>query len=260
MTSFSSHRFLTRLCLEQGCRRSLDRHPESVSGHISAQRPIILSNSFSRAVLFALFTLGMSGSSLQFILLNSTTIENLSRRHKVWFLAIHIPRLSAPVTATTVRFSTISYPLAVASSSVPMQGPTKYFAILHSKPGDNPFDLGFFKNFKSVMGEHWYDWFLPLRHSPCCNHDQKESQFSLGDVVKRMREDAGLSSPRGSIQEIRRSKRRKHQPKKSKQGTQPDFSDSPSETERRRVREKKDEQKSEERSGLNSEINHGDLR
>lgn len=44
------------------------------------------------AVLFSLFEIGMAGSSIQFALRNSTTIENLSGRATVWYLAVHINR------------------------------------------------------------------------------------------------------------------------------------------------------------------------
>jgi palmitoyltransferase len=44
------------------------------------------------ASLFFLFSAGMCGSSLQFALLNSSTIENLSRKTKVWYLAVRLPR------------------------------------------------------------------------------------------------------------------------------------------------------------------------
>lgn len=66
--------------------------------------------------------------------------------------------------------------------------------ILRSRPGENPWDRGPMENFKSVFGDRWYDWILPLKYSPCCNHDGSESQFALGPVVERMRKEAGLST------------------------------------------------------------------
>lgn len=44
------------------------------------------------SALFTLFSLGMAGSSIQLAIINSTTVENLSRRSKIWFLAVLIPR------------------------------------------------------------------------------------------------------------------------------------------------------------------------
>ncbi|WBW72613.1 vacuolar membrane palmitoyltransferase Pfa5 [Schizosaccharomyces osmophilus] len=37
---------------------------------------------------------------------------------------------------------------------------------VQSDPGDLPWDLGYSKNWRSVMGDRWYDWFLPFRRSP----------------------------------------------------------------------------------------------
>ena len=46
------------------------------------------------------------------------------------------------------------------------------------------------------MGTNFFDWVVPLRYSPCCDHDSGESAFALGSVVQRMREEAGLSLTR----------------------------------------------------------------
>ncbi|ERF70096.1 hypothetical protein EPUS_00283 [Endocarpon pusillum Z07020] len=78
------------------------------------------------SALFTLFSLGMAGSSIQLSLINSTTVENLNRRSKVWFLAVLIPRnedgtlpsLPPPQSSKpgvggfrpTPRFQTITYP------------------------------------------------------------------------------------------------------------------------------------------------------
>ena len=139
------------------------------------------------AGLFLLFTLGMTGSSVQFALLNTTTIENLSRKSIVWDLAIHIPKPpDQPLAFPTISFSTGPAALTADENldepSLPHQS-IKTFAILHSKPGENPYDLGPFRNFKTVMGEHWYDWLLPFKYSPCCDHSSSECQFDVGAGV-----------------------------------------------------------------------------
>ncbi len=176
-----------------------------------------LTSPFPSAGLFALFTLGMTLSSLQFAFLNTTTIENLSRKTKVWTLAIYMPRPPSPQSAA-LRFQTITYPLAPtltnpddSAAAAPPQppGPPRTFAILHTKPGQNPWDLRPYRNFKSVMGEHWYDWFLPVKHSPCSRHDGEESLFELGLVVDRMREEAGIALPRGEGGKPHRRRRRR---------------------------------------------------
>ncbi|KIX95002.1 uncharacterized protein Z520_09312 [Fonsecaea multimorphosa CBS 102226] len=43
------------------------------------------------AGLFFIFTAGMCGSSLQFAFLNSSTIENFTRKTKIWYLAVYLP-------------------------------------------------------------------------------------------------------------------------------------------------------------------------
>ncbi len=78
------------------------------------------------SALFTLFSVGMAGSSIQLSIINSTTVENLNRRSKMWFLAVLIPRnedgnLPPPPTLRSPRsgvfgpeaaprFQTITYP------------------------------------------------------------------------------------------------------------------------------------------------------
>lgn len=118
------------------------------------------------ASLFGLMTFGMAGSSLQFAFLNTTTIENLSRKTIVWQLAVHLRNPSQTTTFPTISYSTAqksSNALLLEHDSSP--NTIKTFAILHSKPGDNPWDLGYLKNLQTVLGEHWYDWLLPIKYS-----------------------------------------------------------------------------------------------
>lgn len=159
----------------------------------------------------------MTGSSLQFLILNTTTIENLSRHSKVWLLAIHIAR--PPSSPSAIGFSTVSYPLTSANSAQQPANSPKTFAILRSMPGENPWDLGPMKNFKSVMGEHVYDWILPLKHSPCSNHDRADSQFALGPVVERMRIEAGLATPVEAVSSATMADRRRNRRSKRDRGS-----------------------------------------
>ena len=137
----------------------------------------------------------MTGSSVQFSLLNTTTVENLTRKAKVYTLAIYMPR--PPDPNTIPPFQTITYPLIRPASSTSYPTPSRTFAILHTKPGENPWNLGPLGNFKTVMGNHWYDWLLPIKYSPICNHDRGESDFPLGPAVDRLRKEAGIALPRG---------------------------------------------------------------
>lgn len=60
------------------------------------------------------------------------------------------------------------------------------FAILTTEPGENPWDLGYWRNFKSVMGNNIFEWLLPLRHSPCCNHDSMISDYEYGPLIEEL--------------------------------------------------------------------------
>ncbi|KAJ5665502.1 Palmitoyltransferase pfa5 [Penicillium maclennaniae] len=153
--------------------------------------------------LFGLFSAGMTLSSIQLAMLNITTIENLSRHSVVWTLASTCsdafghPTLPGPPT-----FRMISYPLEPLEPPEPLtptQPPSSpsaerhVFAILHTQPGENPFDLGSkLKNLQQVMGYSITDWLLPLKHSPCADHSSPESAFALGPVVTRLKQEAGL--------------------------------------------------------------------
>ncbi|CAG8948897.1 hypothetical protein HYFRA_00002022 [Hymenoscyphus fraxineus] len=94
------------------------------------------------------------------------------------------------------------------NSSCPVQGQTsrdrmatRTFAILTTAEGENPWDLGsYVANFKTVMGNSVIDWFLPTI-SPCSIHEDPESQFNLGNAVKRIRERNGLMEHRSSYVE-----------------------------------------------------------
>ncbi|KAL8716393.1 MAG: hypothetical protein Q9220_000300 [cf. Caloplaca sp. 1 TL-2023] len=148
----------------------------------------------SFAALFALFLLGMSGSSLQFVLLNTTTIENLSRRTKVWQVAIYMPN-PPQAGSQPLPFRTVTYGQDPEDPASTPAAPFRTFAILHSRPGDNIWDMGYLRNFKDVMGERWYDWILPLKHSPCARHDRLDGEFETGPVVERMKREAGITAP-----------------------------------------------------------------
>jgi len=143
----------------------------------------------------------MSLTALQFVFQNSTAVENLSRKVKVWTLAVYIPR---PEDLPTHKpFQTVTYSSTTSPSGASV-GPLRTFAILHTKAGENPFDLGHYGNFKSVMGYTVFDWFFPLRYSPSTDHTSEESDFALGPVVQRLREEAGLASPSRNDEKHRR--------------------------------------------------------
>lgn len=195
------------------------------------------------SALFLLFSVGMAGSSIQLALVNSTTVENLNRRSKVWFLAVLIPRTEdgsfLPLLrgATGPRFQTITYPrppeegrfliqpargqtnplTTPTTSSVPAvvsnSPPPRTFAILSTKPGENPFDIGHRANICEVMGHSVAEWVLPIKISPCSNHREMASAFRMdAGLLRRLKEESGLAEPRhrtraGSSGDGRRSSR-----------------------------------------------------
>ncbi|KAI1140768.1 zf-DHHC-domain-containing protein [Hypoxylon sp. FL0543] len=157
---------------------------------------------------FGLFTFLMTVTSLRYVFLNMTNVDALGARSKVYQLAVRVPR----GTESTDKFTTVTYPLPkpseVANSrangtarsravesrgSTPPLNPsgssarddlaTRTFAILKTEPGENPWDLGIWRNWQTVMGNNVLDWFLPVRRSPCVNHDSHDSFYPMGPVL-----------------------------------------------------------------------------
>ncbi|KAF2807235.1 uncharacterized protein BDZ99DRAFT_76678 [Mytilinidion resinicola] len=129
----------------------------------------------------------MSISSLVSTARNLTTIENLNKGHVV-------------------------YSLAVFTGTGPMQQPkgektvfARNFTILQTDPGDNPWDLGVVRNMKSILGNRYLDWVLPIKYSPCTKHDRADGHFEFGPVLEKVKQRAGLNPD----QSRRRSHRRR---------------------------------------------------
>ncbi|KAA8647120.1 DHHC family palmitoyltransferase [Aspergillus tanneri] len=183
--------------------------------------------------LFGLFAFGMTLSSLQLAMFNLTTIENINRRSAVWTLAIRVPnhilKKLHPQSQWAPTFPTITYPLppvplrpeaAARYQSYQPAEERHVFAILQTQPGENPFDLGSpIRNIQQVLGFSLLDWLLPLKHSPCADHNSQESAYAVGPVVSRLKQDAGLESSvdpeveptdRSSKHKRKRRKRRRH--------------------------------------------------
>lgn len=172
----------------------------------------------------------MSGSSLHLASTNTTTIENLSRRSKVWTLAIYIspeqfqrlsssntdgqwartfPMVTFPIPQSTTTTTTPSTPAVaqpesrpetehIVSDNSPKDNSKnsqniRTFALLRTQPGENPFDLGDpIQNLRQVMGHTLWDWMLPLRVAPCVDHSSTVSAYPMGPVVDRLKREAGL--------------------------------------------------------------------
>lgn len=86
---------------------------------------------------------------------------------------------------------------------------TRTFAILNMKnPGDNPWDLGSaIANWETVMGYTVLDWLLPIRRSPCCNHEDSESHFMVGPEVDLLRVSVGFVAPKDTHERGHRLKK-----------------------------------------------------
>ncbi|KAH7390236.1 DHHC palmitoyltransferase-domain-containing protein [Cadophora sp. MPI-SDFR-AT-0126] len=99
---------------------------------------------------------------------------------------------------------------------------TRTFGILSMQNvGENPWDLGSaLLNVKSVMGNSFLEWVLPIQRSPCCNHESTESYYAIGPYVENVRRIAGFvenhASPESNQTPPRR--RRKHGRHKSRSG------------------------------------------
>ncbi|KAI1299732.1 DHHC palmitoyltransferase-domain-containing protein [Xylaria venustula] len=168
------------------------------------------------AAFFGLFAFLMTVTSGRYIAKNMTNVDILSFNQKVYQLAIRVPRGTC-----SDRFRTVVYPLkrpdiAPRHSSKDVikrlrpngheagdQGDTapaksrdelatRTFAILQTEPGENPWDLGLWRNWQSVMGTNPLDWVLPIRHSPCTNHESLESLYSMDRILDQLRTRYGL--------------------------------------------------------------------
>ncbi|EME45860.1 hypothetical protein DOTSEDRAFT_71528 [Dothistroma septosporum NZE10] len=99
-----------------------------------------------------------------------------------------------PPKKSKIWKGTITYPLHLPVDRPPLPAPQpRTFAILHTPPGLNPWDMGSsYINFKQVFGERLHDWIFPLKHSPCCDHTLHISEFPLGPEFELLLMDAGL--------------------------------------------------------------------
>ncbi|PKS12051.1 hypothetical protein jhhlp_001347 [Lomentospora prolificans] len=173
------------------------------------------------------FSCAMSGTALRFISKNMTNVD-LLKKQMSYQLAVRVPLGTPP----TERFMTITYPLPRLASvqqqwqppqplaSSQAQQPTaqtngeaesqlptetdenpsalrdrlaqRTFAILRTEPGENPWDLGYRRNWIEVMGSSPIGWFLPITRSPCTAHDNLESEYPYGPVLADLKARYGL--------------------------------------------------------------------
>lgn len=182
--------------------------------------------------LFLLFSGGMFLSSGQFAMINSTTIEHLDRKTKIWNLAVYTDhKVLQEIHEKGIPLQLISYPrppeedlncLAQNGTGPTDQaqneqqgsrGPTttghRTFAILETAPGQNPFDLGYLGNLMDIMGATIWEWLLPIKTSPCLKHDDPTSLYKLGSVVDELKANTGVTAWQSQTTHAKRRRRRR---------------------------------------------------
>jgi len=173
------------------------------------------------SAFFFTFTFSMAYHSLYAAYLNSTTVDNLSRLTKVYHFAVLIPENASLLTPPRAAiddsddeqfpahptsmpraepvyrppYRTITYPRTQSGGvTFTSHEPVRTFAILATPAGTNPYLLPTAsENFKTVMGERWIDWLLPIRHSPCwddghgyASGERKDEDAEMGGRQRRI--------------------------------------------------------------------------
>jgi palmitoyltransferase len=154
------------------------------------------------AGLFGFMALGMFLTTMETQLHNLTSIERLG---SYYYMAVYLPAGSErPLDPNgTTRCGFVTYPFQGSHTSR-----SRTFAIISVRPGDNPWDIGRLQNLKSVLGERYWEWILPLGYPPCCFHGRSDSDFPLGKDFGRLRREHFVPS-----------NRRKHRRRRSSHGS-----------------------------------------
>lgn len=155
------------------------------------------------AGLFGFMALGMLLTTMETQLHNLTSVERLGANY---YMAVHLPAGSErPLDPNGITWcGFVTYPFRGSSTAAR----SRTFAIISVTPGDNPWDIGRLKNLKTVLGERYWEWFLPFGYPPCCFHMRGDSDFPLGRDFERLRREHFLPSGR-----------RKHRRRRSSQGS-----------------------------------------
>ena len=213
------------------------------------------------AALFLLFGAGMFSSSFQLAWNNLTTVENLSRRTQVHYVAVYLSKpeetLCKNKLAGRPALRTITYPrppaetvmvleqhgadippLSQSNTVSPPSAPGlseaitdtagsaefRTFAILETPGGMNLWNVGPFNNLRSVLGEHLVDWIVPLKHSPCMNHDSGVSMYKMNPEFHVLIQDAGVELQDDAYQRSGRRRRRRRKSRTRRHSEDPDVS------------------------------------
>lgn len=151
----------------------------------------------------------MTSTTLDFILRNTSTIDNLSASSKIYHIAIYDPNATQnpdqPSLNTSIK--RITFPDADPAHVGVGQYSRRTFVIAATEPGENPWRLeSRLENFKEVMGERVWDWFLPIRNSPCAGGNKISHDLESGPptfrsmykfnpkLINRLKEQCGIST------------------------------------------------------------------
>ncbi|KAK0723720.1 DHHC palmitoyltransferase-domain-containing protein [Apiosordaria backusii] len=166
------------------------------------------------SAFFGLFTFTMTATSIRYAIVNLTNVDYLKSENIVHQLAIRVPR----GTQATPNYSVVTYPLPKSSTpdheedSPRDQLATRTFAIVKTEMGENPWDLGPYRNWKSIMGNNPIDWLLPIKPSPCAVFENNESFYEMGPLYQQLRRRFGLPElPKREEEEILELKQQQHE-------------------------------------------------
>ncbi|KAI1811948.1 DNA/RNA polymerase [Poronia punctata] len=158
--------------------------------HGSSPDPYLIA-AIAISAFFGLFAFLMTVTSMRYVFLNMTNVEILGFETKSWQLAVRVPR-----GTRSDKFGVVVYPLPNEANDQRYTVPatsrddlaTRTFAVLATEGGaqENPWDLGFWRNWQTVMGTNPFDWLFPIRSSPCTNHESHESYYPMGPVLDKI--------------------------------------------------------------------------
>ncbi|KIW04553.1 hypothetical protein, variant [Verruconis gallopava] len=193
----------------------------AISDRISKHNALILSTPrnelFSRidgqwialiamtGLLGGLFAGGMFLTTFYNAAVNRSTNEQVVKRS--YCIAVRLPqKFIEKHPSRLANFPTITYPLNRSILNVTTSGRADFdeerntygrehqrtYAILQSKPSENIWSVSITQNLKSVLGERYIDWLLPLKYPPCVRHDDPRSDYPLGPDFEHLCREAGI--------------------------------------------------------------------
>ena len=160
--------------------------------------------------IFGMFTWTMTLTGIRYMCINLTNVDYVKSKVVVHQLAIRVPRGTPPGP----DYGVITYPLpkppppppAAGQGAVVHETPSerdllaqRTFAIVKTEMGENPWDLGVWRNWKAAMGSNVLDWLLPFNNSPCLDYESDESMYEMGPLLEELKTRFNL--PRLSAQE-----------------------------------------------------------